>query len=57
MIELRNGKRARKPDYHIAYWDFHAQNDQHLNLESGETIPLMELIRRAGFSEEELAKL
>lgn len=57
MIEIRNGKRARKPDYHIAYWDFNAQNDQHSNLGSSETIPLMELIRRAGFSEEELAKL
>jgi len=57
IIEIRNGKRARKPDHHIAYWDFNAQNDQHSNLGSGETIPLMELIRRAGFSEEELAKL
>lgn len=57
IIEIRNGKRARKPDYHIAYWDFNAQNNQHSNLGSGETIPLMELIRRAGFSEEELTKL
>jgi diguanylate cyclase (GGDEF)-like protein/PAS domain S-box-containing protein len=57
IIDIRNGKRPRKPDYHIAYWDFNTQNDHHSNLGSGNSVPLMELIGKAGFSENELAKL
>ena len=50
IIDIRNGKRPRKPDYHIAYWDFNTQNDQHSNLGSGDTVPLMALISKAGRS-------
>lgn len=56
IIDIRNGKLPRKPYYHIAYWD-NTQNNQPSNLGSGDAVPLMELIRKAGFSEKELAKL
>ena len=57
IIDIRNGKRPRHPQHAIAYWDFNTQNQEHSNLDGGEAIPLMELIRKAGFSETELAKL
>jgi diguanylate cyclase (GGDEF)-like protein/PAS domain S-box-containing protein len=56
IIDMRNGKRPRRPYHDIAYWD-NTHNNQPANFGSGEAIPLMELIRKAGFSEKELAKL
>ncbi len=57
IINIRNGKLARQPDYHIGYWGLSQQKNQHSIVGSGKAIPLMELIRKAGFSEKELAKL
>lgn len=61
IIDIRNGKRPRQPYYYIAYWGLSAQENQQSDLPqisgSGETIPFMELIRKAGFSEKEQAKL
>ena len=57
IINIRNGKRPRQVNQHITNWDFNTQKKQHSDLGSGATVPLMELIRKAGFSESELAKL
>ena len=56
IIDMRNGKLPRKPYYDIAYWD-NTPINKPSKLGSGEAIPLMELMRKAGFSEKELAKL
>lgn len=57
IIDIRNGNHPRQLNYHIAYWDLNQQTSQHVNQNAGESIPLMELIRKSGFSENELAKL
>jgi len=57
IIDIRDGKLPRRPEYDIAYWDFNHDANRPSSLDSGKAHPLMELINRAGFSENELAKL
>lgn len=57
IIDIRNGKRPRPPFYEFTYWDLSHKNTHPLNYHAGELIPFMELIRQAGFSKAELAKL
>lgn len=57
IIDLRNGKHPRPPYYQFTFWDLTLPDNQHSNLATGETIPLMELIRRSGSSAIELEKL
>lgn len=55
IIDIRNGKRPRPPFYHISYWNNNSHGSRHSYTNTA--IPLMELILKAGFSDEELAKL
>ncbi|WP_371324295.1 ATP-binding protein [Dechloromonas sp. ZY10] len=55
ILDIREGRQPRPPDYHNIYWD---------RVLAGETmpvgdeaVPLLELMRRAGFTAEEFAKL
>lgn len=57
ILDIRNGKRARPEAYHRIYWDFVAGGDARPRPDSGQAIPLQDLMRAAGFTEAEFAKL
>ncbi|MYN07696.1 methyl-accepting chemotaxis protein [Pseudoduganella aquatica] len=56
ILEIRNGARPRPKDYERIYWDFVAAGQPK---PGGDTaaVPLLELMKKAGFSEKELGKL
>lgn len=56
VLDIRNGKAPRPQDYNRIYWDFVAA-DQAKPRPDGETVPLQELMKRSGFTEQEFAKL
>jgi methyl-accepting chemotaxis protein len=56
ILDIRGGRRARPQHYERIYWDFRAAEDQSVS-PAGETIALIDLMKRSGFSDQELAKL
>jgi methyl-accepting chemotaxis protein len=56
ILDIRNGKKARPAQYERIYWDFRAAGTE-LPAGAGEAVPLLDLMKRAGFSDAELAKL
>jgi methyl-accepting chemotaxis protein len=56
ILDIRNGKKPRPQHYERIYWDFVAAGDSKPSPD-GETIALDELMKKAGFSEQEFAKL
>ena len=56
ILDIRSGKKARPQDYERIYWDFVAAGEASPR-PRGETVALAELMKRAGFSEQEFAKL
>ena len=56
ILDIRNGKKARPNQYEKIYWDFRAAVTEPTR-GTGETIPLQELMKKAGFTEAEFAKL
>lgn len=56
VFDIRDGRRPRPMDYSPSYWDFRAVRPDQQRAE-GEKVPLLELTRRAGFTETELSKL
>ncbi|MCK6508320.1 methyl-accepting chemotaxis protein, partial [Myxococcota bacterium] len=56
ILDIRNGKRPRPQAYERIYWDFRAAGADSPRPGS-EAVPLLDLMKRAGFSAEELAKL
>lgn len=56
ILDIRNGKRPRPLNYSDIYWDLVMADDQRPTA-GGVAVPLLELMRRAGFTEAELAKL
>ncbi|HEX7116764.1 MAG TPA: methyl-accepting chemotaxis protein [Steroidobacter sp.] len=56
LLDIRAGKRARPAGYHRIYWDFRAAD---IDPARGEepAIALHDLMKKAGFTEAELAKL
>ena len=56
ILDIRNGKNARPNQYEKIYWDFRAAVTEPTH-GTGETIPLQELMKKAGFTEAEFAKL
>ena len=57
ILDIRNGDILRPEGYFYAYWDMVAANRQPLPEESGKGIALLELMRQAGFTAEELKKV
>lgn len=57
ILDIRNGKRPRPEAYHRIYWDFVAGGNPKPRPDSNQTIPLQDLMRAAGFTEAEFAKL
>jgi methyl-accepting chemotaxis protein len=56
ILDIRNGKKARPQNYERIYWDFVAA-DMPAAPSSGQTIALSAMMKQAGFSEQEFAKL
>ena len=55
--DIRDGKKPRPAKYDEIYWDLVLANDQRPRPSSGKARPLLELMRQAGFTREEFAKL
>lgn len=56
ILDIRNGKKPRPQEYHRIYWDLFTVNMQKPRGD-GRTISLQELMKAAGFTEDEFAFL
>lgn len=56
ILDIRNGKAPRPQAYNRIYWDFVAAG-QSKPRPDDETVPLQELMKKSGFTEQEFAKL
>ena len=56
ILAIRNGQKPRPQHYERIYWDFVAAGAP-VPSSSGQTIALSELMKRAGFTDQEFAKL
>ncbi|SFF51097.1 methyl-accepting chemotaxis protein [Duganella sp. CF458] len=56
ILAIRNGQKPRPKNYERIYWDFVAAGAP-VPPSSGQTIALSELMKRAGFTDQEFAKL
>jgi diguanylate cyclase (GGDEF)-like protein/PAS domain S-box-containing protein len=57
ILDIRDGKVPRPVNYQDIYWDLVLADDQRPRPDSGQKIALLDLMRKAGFTEEEFAKL
>jgi len=55
--DIRDGRMPRPDDYFFPYWDLVIGGIKPPPPESGQGLPLLELMRQTGFTEEEFAKL
>jgi methyl-accepting chemotaxis protein len=55
ILDIRNGKTERPANYHRVYWDLVAHTDQRDT--SGPSVPLRDLMKKAGFTDAEFKKL
>lgn len=56
ILDIRDGKKPRPVDYQNSYWDLVLGDDKRPR-PPGPVVPLLDLMRQAGFTEEEFAKL
>lgn len=56
ILAIRSGKQARPLNYDHIYWDFRAA-DESMPTGVGETISLTDMMKRAGFTDQEFEKL
>ncbi|HLO96121.1 MAG TPA: methyl-accepting chemotaxis protein [Burkholderiaceae bacterium] len=56
VLDVRNGKLSRPANYQGIYWDFRAADETPAK-GSGAAVPLQELMKKAGFTDAEFAKL
>lgn len=57
ILDIRDGKKSRPPGYLYSYWDMVLAGTQSPPATEGEAIPLLDLMRQTGFTEEELRHL
>jgi methyl-accepting chemotaxis protein len=57
ILAIRNGEKPRPEEYHRIYWDLVTEAGQKPRPDSTVQRPLMDLMRDAGFSDAEFAKL
>ncbi|MBS3953203.1 MAG: PAS domain S-box protein [Methylomicrobium sp.] len=57
ILDIRNGKIPRPENYQNFYWDLVLGNLSPPPVESGKGVALLDLMRQAGFTQEEFAKL
>lgn len=55
--DIRDGKKPRPVDYHNVYWDLFLASGTPPRPDSGQAVPLLELMRLAGYTQNELKKL
>ncbi|MES2259439.1 MAG: methyl-accepting chemotaxis protein [Pseudomonadota bacterium] len=56
ILDIRNGKKPRPQEYDRIYWDFVAAGEANPR-PADRTVPLLDLMKAAGFTQEEMAKL
>ncbi|QJE73937.1 HAMP domain-containing protein [Aerophototrophica crusticola] len=56
IVAIRNGQKPRPQEYNRIYWDFVAADGKKPRPD-GETVALLDLMKRAGFTEEEFGRL
>ena len=56
ILDIRNGKLPRPQAYERIYWDFRAAGAESVR-PAGETVALLDLMKKIGFTEGEMAKL
>lgn len=56
ILDIRNGKLPRPQNYERIYWDFRAAGIKPMH-PVGETVSLLDLMKRIGFTDAELSKL
>ena len=57
VLAIRNGERPRPEGYEKIYWDFRAIGLEPPNDGGSTTVPLLDMMRAAGFADAEFAKL
>ena len=57
ILDIRNGKQSRPVNYENIYWDLVALDDARPRPSSGKSVSLLEMMRHAGFTDAEFAKL
>lgn len=57
ILDIRSGKKSRPKGYQQGYWDLVMADGKLSNADSYQTIALLDLIRQAGFTEQEFHKL
>ena len=57
ILDIRNGKKPRPLQYHKVYWDLVTPQGVGPRPAGGQSIALLDLMRQAGFSDEEFRKL
>ena len=57
ILDIREGKQPRPEDYQNIYWDLALADGQPPYPANAQTIPLLELMRQAGFTDQEFQKL
>lgn len=57
IIDIRAGNKPRPQGYERIYWDFVIADGKAPRPDSNESVALLELMKRSGFTEQELAKL
>jgi len=57
ILAIRDGKKPRPADYHNVYWDLVLGGQIKHAGENGQRIALLELMRQAGFGDQEFARL
>ncbi|MTW05170.1 methyl-accepting chemotaxis protein [Pseudoduganella ginsengisoli] len=56
ILDIRSGKKPRPQNYERIYWDFIAAGEP-APPSSGKTVPLLDLMKEAGFTQQEMGKL
>ena len=57
VLDIRDGKNARPINYHDIYWDLVLTDAQGPKPDKGQATPWLDLMRQAGFTEQEFDKL
>lgn len=57
ILDIRNGKKSRPLDYQNIYWDLVSLDDKRPRPSTNQSISLMELMAKAGFTHDEFSKL
>ncbi len=57
ILDIREARVPRPADYDDIYWDLVLANDRWPRASSGQALPLLELMRKSGFTDAEFAKV